>query len=259
MEDLRLDQPDTTVFNAPSNRNTNIWRYMDFTKFISLLNSGSLHLTRCDQFDDTIDEFVPPNEVNTDLERETLADRQSLSKTQTSTTSDTFRKLQKRYVFINCWHIHEGESIALWRRYTRTNEAIAIQTRFSKLREALPANYYIGQVNYVDSQAYKRCRNERLYPIMHKRKSFEHERELRVCYVDTYEFSQHMKNPEDYHLSDKTRLVETIPVDVQSLVETVRVAPGAPSWLVELVKDSLILFGYRLPVSQANTTDSLYP
>ena len=40
------------VFEKPENENTKIWRYLDFTKFVSLLDKSALFFTRADRLND---------------------------------------------------------------------------------------------------------------------------------------------------------------------------------------------------------------
>ena len=40
------------VFTAPTNENIKIWRYMDFTKFLSFIDKKTLFFTRVDQLED---------------------------------------------------------------------------------------------------------------------------------------------------------------------------------------------------------------
>ncbi len=45
-------------FNTPSD-DTKIWRYMDFTKFVNLLDTKSLFFVRSDKFDDPFEGLYP--------------------------------------------------------------------------------------------------------------------------------------------------------------------------------------------------------
>lgn len=40
------------IFSAPKDKNTKIWRYMDFTKFVALLTQSELFFASPEQFDD---------------------------------------------------------------------------------------------------------------------------------------------------------------------------------------------------------------
>ena len=43
---------DKPVFTTPANPGIKIWRYMDFTKFVSMLENGGLFFARADQLED---------------------------------------------------------------------------------------------------------------------------------------------------------------------------------------------------------------
>lgn len=45
-------------FDVPD-EHTTIWRYMDFTKFVSLLDKKTLYFTRSDKFDDKFEGATP--------------------------------------------------------------------------------------------------------------------------------------------------------------------------------------------------------
>lgn len=45
-------ETDHPCFLPPKDKNVKIWRYMDFTKFVSLLETESLFLSRVDKFED---------------------------------------------------------------------------------------------------------------------------------------------------------------------------------------------------------------
>jgi hypothetical protein len=256
----RFDDIDDTIFTPPADKNVLIWRYMDFTRFVSLLNSGSLYLTRCDQFDDHFEGSAEQPDTPRRLEniRRELMDKAAMTPDQLSAVlAGLWRKYQRQYVFINCWHMNNQESAAFWRQYGKVNYTIAIQTTYTKLKEALPDRFYVGEVNYVDHQTYMNDEKEGFFSIMCKRKSFAHERELRVCYVDSYEFQQDSKDPKVLFLEPNPRLFETVPVDLQTLIDSVRIAPDAPAWFVELTKDTILRFGYNLPVCQSRFNE--YP
>ncbi|AUD04446.1 hypothetical protein [Spirosoma pollinicola] len=251
----RFEEFDNKLFGPPSNEHVYVWRYMDFTRFVALLNSASLCLTRCDQFDDQYEGAVQNkgNQSRRGAYKNEITDKDSVSPEQLSAVlGSLWKKYQHQYVFINCWHMADYESAAMWRSYRKANATIAIQTTYAKLRNALPDSCHIGEVNYVDHQTYIKDEKEGFFSVMCKRKSFEHERELRICYVDSYEFQQDSKDSSQFLGEPNTRLQESVPVDLQVLIESVRVAPGEPTWLVELIKDTIIRFGYRLPVCQSN-------
>jgi hypothetical protein len=92
----------------------------------------------------------------------------------------SFQQWIRQWTFINCWHMNENESDAMWRIYARTSDAVAIQSTFARLQRVLSDRAFIGVVKYVDYDTEWMPEGNTLYPFVHKRKSFEHERELRA-------------------------------------------------------------------------------
>jgi hypothetical protein len=72
------------------------------------------------------------------------------------------------------------ESAAIWKFYARSNEAVAIQSTYDLLRSCVPANTYVGEVQYIDYETGYLAEDHVFRPYVHKRLFFEHERELRA-------------------------------------------------------------------------------
>jgi len=47
------------TFLQPESENIKVWRYLDFTKFLSLIDSSCLYFTRVDRFDDPFEGSRP--------------------------------------------------------------------------------------------------------------------------------------------------------------------------------------------------------
>ena len=45
------------TFIQPENEGIKVWRYMDFTKFVLLIDSRRLYFTRADKFDDPFEGY----------------------------------------------------------------------------------------------------------------------------------------------------------------------------------------------------------
>lgn len=236
------------VFNEPSDRNVKIWRYMDFTKYVALLDSGSLYFPRSDLLGD-------PFEGSTS--RANLAMRARVDGDVTSRVLEKIEKYiseqlrwSRQWTFINSWHMNEYESAAMWRLYAKSNEAISIQSTYDCLHNCLPSNVYVGEVEYIDYEAEWMPEDNTFWPFIHKRKSYEHERELRAVFQDgSPEFGQ--RNMET------GRLIE---VSIEDLVETVYVAPTAPSWFRNLVEAVTAKYGFaNVPIIRSSLdTDPVY-
>lgn len=61
--------PENWEFHDPPPSEAILWRYMDFTKFVSLLEKSALFFARADKLDDPFEGFIPTNNT-ADLEEE---------------------------------------------------------------------------------------------------------------------------------------------------------------------------------------------
>ena len=98
-----------------------------------------------------------------------------------------FTALKKTFLpsyLVNCWHMSDVESAAMWRLYATARNSVALLTRFHLLTYVLPETVYVGKLRYIDYTKDRIPEGNVFYPIMYKRKSFEHERELRVVKMD---------------------------------------------------------------------------
>ncbi|MDP4145725.1 MAG: hypothetical protein Q8936_14765 [Bacillota bacterium] len=229
------------VFNTPSNEEIKVWRYMDFTKFLNILERQSLFFTRSDRFEDKFEGSytrynvrMRPQVYNGQIPEEGLR--------QMSEASNRFR----RFTFVNCWHMNEHESAAMWRLYSQSNEAVAIQSTFARLRDSFNMtneDIYIGMVNYIDYEREWMPEGNLFYPFVHKRLSFEHEHEIRALYQyfptsgDGLDLSQDLY---DYGIN--------IEIDINVVIERIYVSPLAPRWFFELVQAIVQRYGLNKEV-----------
>jgi hypothetical protein len=127
--------------------------------------------------------------------------------------------------------MNEHESEAMWRLYAKSNEAVAVTSTYARLVEALPHDVFIGVVQYIDYEKDRLPEGNSFYPFMHKRKSFEHEREVRTIIQElpseNGSISVGKPNP------SCGQVVQITPGD---LIESVYVAPTASAWFRDLVE-----------------------
>src|SRR5207247_223935 len=96
-----------------------------------------------------------------------------------------FSQQARFWVLMNCWHMNEGESAAMWKLYTVTNESVCIQSTYRRLRDTLPEDQFaVSVVHYIDYESEWLPEGNLMYPYVHKRRSFAHERELRALHFD---------------------------------------------------------------------------
>lgn len=127
----------------PPPDDTVLWRYMDFTRFVSLLEKEALFFCRPDllgdPFEGSLSHVTPP------------AFPQDLREGPVSVRGFDLRQVV-RMARVSCWHMGEFESEAMWRLYARERDGIAIRTDFARFKDAFVGDQEISAsvVRYRD-------------------------------------------------------------------------------------------------------------
>ncbi len=232
---------DNDTFPAPPDE-TIVWRYLDLEKLLAILSSRKLHFTRLDQFKDPW-EGATPDAV--------IAEIKSIEPEHVAQGFLKSQEFLRQTGYVSCWHISEYESAALWDQYS-TSAGFAIKTTVLGLRESIrpPMHALIGAVDYINYDAPTqnfRFGNTLKFGFL-KRKSFEHERELRLLAwlipePDKDGFVDPSTNPPGIDLD----------ADLERLVQTVLLSPTANEWLLPHVKRLFEVFG--LPNVEVRQSD----
>jgi|PersoiStandDraft_1058852.scaffolds.fasta_scaffold29681_2 hypothetical protein len=238
---------DHAVFIAPTNKEVTIWRYLDLSKFVSMLATSSLFFARADCLGDPLEgsssrpSVANRPELIADFAKEhgAVGDIESESRRMAGIISQTQQEQLKR-TYVNCWHMNEHESAAMWRLYAKSDEAIAIKSRYSTLVRCIDEHCYVGQIVYLDYEVDPMPQGNALIPFVCKRMSFEHEHELRA--VTTLNSADGKAHPTGIQKS----------VDLNALIETVYVSPLSATWFKETVMDLTQKYGLQKQVLQSN-------
>lgn len=241
--------------------NPTLWRFLDFTKLVDLLDKRALFFCRSDRFEDPYEGSYPAKFL---LRQGEVARRYEEKHNYTPPHCvPEFRKKLREYVAINCWHMNEHESAAMWSLYLKSDEGVAIRTTRKRLEialkgahESLDADdiWLVGTVpvRYVDFQEDDPNLGD-IGAFSLKRKSFEHERELRAVLWRS-------KNRSIEGLEPLPSCGLLVPVDLSALVESIYVSPTAPSWFNDLVRSVINKYGLTCDVVQSSIygNDALY-
>lgn len=256
-------------YNCPAG-DTKIWRYMDLSKLMSLLESASLHFTRSDKFIDPY-EFTHPartieiwkaNIAKRSQEKISALDpslapellQQSMEKIQKEADLTlghmawSFRKWGRHY-YVNCWHMSPHESDAMWKLYLKSNEGIAVQSTVASLIDAVSENewtIYVGSVRYIDYEKDVIPWDNVHSFITHKRSSFEHEKELRAV----LHYGEIL--PGD---SSTAPMGIGAEVNITKLIQRIYVSPTAPSWFSDLIRAISRRYGIEAEVVTSTLFD----
>jgi hypothetical protein len=236
-------------FEEPEDPKAQIWRYLDLAKFLSLLEKSALYFCRVDLLGDPFEGSRPRGEdalwegilKQDDTKKEVLKyNKQMINES---------RRMIRRTMYANCWHLNDHESAAMWHVYSRDAASIALQSTFGRLRDCLHDSIHIGIVKYIDYETESVPFDNMFNYFLHKRKSFEHERELRAL-IWTMERST-VEGKAEWKVSSEQPGIE-VPVDLTQLVEQVVIAPEAPGWFFDLVVEVVKRYGFELEVRQSS-------
>jgi hypothetical protein len=229
------------VFLQPSDVDAKVWRYMDFTNYIWTLESSALYFSRIDLLGDPYEGTTTKASNDAIME---LMDWPAGSERQQKDWAEGNAKQRRdvrRGIFVNCWHMNDHESEALWQLYAKTEQAIAIQTTYRRLVDSLDETVIVGAVRYTDYDHAVFPVDNALWPAAHKRLSFKHENEIRALKVAVHDGDE--------------PLGHAVPVDLGKLVERVYVSPSRPSWYEKLAERLTLRLGYSFPIKKSRLSE----
>lgn len=232
---------------------TLVWRYIDFTQLISILERESLWFNRADLFDDPLEGSISRANVAT---RELRYEETDIPLPALETLSQAIRGHRKT-TYLNCWHLNSYESAAMWEQYSTNGQGIAIQTTVGDLIDALTdepgvfisggdipddANKInrlikFGRVRYIDYDRQLIPENNLYAPVFHKRLSFSHENEFRAAFSI---FGEKVEEQDGVgSIADSSLDVPPgmyIDIDIGKLIDTLYISPTSPEWFLEQVE-----------------------
>lgn len=233
---------------------TRLWRYMDFAKFVLLLDQRALYFARADVLGDAFEgasgiaERQPiwdayyleyfRNAVRTVPGQTEPVPEEHVEREAARLLSNIKAVVQheRRETFVSCWHANTGESEALWRLYCPPNTmGVAIETDAERLMAAIgdDAGVKLGRVQYVDFREKFAGFHDRIF---WKRKSLSHEAEVRAV-LKSHDAGERRGMP--------------LPIDLERLCIYIVPSPFAPEWFAALVESTLERFGVTVAVSRS--------
>ena len=237
---------------AESDLDTVVWRYLTFPKYISMLAYGAIWFSKLNILIDEYEGHMP-----TAVDAEMRASMQINKKAFPPELHGQFDDMNRRNVedgkeltVVSCWFLGENESEKMWAEYADSSEAVAIKSTIRLLSQNiyLPHRYSnIGKVKYVDLETHSMSpyeANQAQERALLKRKMFEHENEVRVTAMnirgahcvgmDGEAFK--VGEVEGPGMNNTGNAGLYIRANLQRLITSTVLAPGAETWLELLVK-----------------------
>lgn len=215
---------------------------MDFTQLVSMLEEGGLLFTRGDLLEDKFEGTM--SRPTYKFLKQHAQDPQEHA---------GLLRLTKAWSYVNCWHMSEHESAAMWKVYSTTKESVSIQSTYLRLRAALDNDIYIGEIKYIYYELDKIPPDNTFFSLMHKRRSFEYERELRAVWSALHRVADAgpaVASGYEFRPADDPAVWKK--VNFGQLIENVYVSPTAKPWFLALVKRVLNRYQLRVSVCQSD-------
>jgi hypothetical protein len=238
-----------------------VWRYIGVTQLLSILENDSLWFANISSFEDPYEGTVPEGKIEDEIQiisRELNISEETANKIHNMFTArpemwgydiksmDTMTaeifEIPVTY-YVNCWHLNSHESAAFWEQYIGTSHGVAISTTVQKLKSSIQTedDVVFGAVDYINFK--KESIPQGLLPmIYHKRKSFEHESEFRVC----------IEGNEDSNGN-------YVDINVGELIDELYLSPFSPGWYKDLIYKILKTYDVRCDLKTSDLySDSVY-
>jgi hypothetical protein len=247
------------LFKPPDDPNIYIWRYIDLPKYVSLLNDKALYFCRMDKLIDQFEGSLPRPNIIIRKAHPFFNRLGQSSDGRVETVGKSWERqvrIMRTHAFVNCWHMNNHESAAMWQLYCSNTQGIAIRSTYLALCESLrnyPSTVLVGVMNYIDydqdliqdPRSNSPALMSMLYPLMHKRLSYRHEAELRALVRWEPRFRGNSLKPL-WQKPKHTGMV--VPVDLNVLIESVFVAPNAEPWFHKVVDSISAKYGLSAPL-----------
>ena len=140
-----------------------LWRYMSFSKFMSLLTYQALWFSRLDILQDRYEGMIPRatkdriDEENQQWKRLFTSPRH---RAQVDKMTAHNENSGRRLLVVNCWFIGECESAHMWKEYGSSCDAVALKSTADRLCRSvlmIPDGHvsHIGRVKYVEHDSHE--------------------------------------------------------------------------------------------------------
>ena len=148
------------IFDCALDPGATLWRYFDLPKFLATLQQRALYFSRADLLGDPMEGSFTRARA---AEREALLANPPKGRTREGLEAvfnhnSRFDARTRLAVYVNCWHLGDHESMAMWQGYGGGAYGVAIRSTFGRLDAALAERFggshgkdiFLGRVRYLD-------------------------------------------------------------------------------------------------------------
>lgn len=211
-----------------------IFRYMNLSKFISMLRCQSLWFSSGNELAkkyDIFEGYYPIGVVNqSEMEKRKYLEKYSGWDTVIvnlgHSRARAQKELERKYVYINCWHANDIEYPFMWKLYSQGEIGIAIESTVQKLRDSLElsncGNSLITPVIYYDKEYDEGSMRFPINQFLYKRKYFEYEKEIRVLF-----YKMKIKQDDEKYLGDNDEKGWNVKTKLDNLITKIVISPDS--------------------------------
>jgi len=237
----------------PIDNGVKIWRYVDIPKLAAMLSSRSLYFCQVPLLGDPFEGSLVQAVKNGIESMKPIVVKQYPGFVRTDEQMCNSIMSSKTYSYASCWYASEEESAAMWDLYARGGFGVTVRSTLGRLVDSVASvaePVWIGKINYHNYATAQPPQNSLWTPMFQKRKSFEHEREIRALVMD-WDKMNTLRGTWSY----EPNLVpgRYVSADLSILLERVYVAPFAPQWYKDVIIKVVAALGFEwLPVTQSD-------
>lgn len=127
-EYVKIPREVNPACKLPDDLDVNVWRYMDFYKFESLLQQSALYLRRVDLLEDEFEGTYP---------REQLASQdgwfKSIGHEKLVEMERQNRGRVRKQIYVNCWCVGKIDLDLMWKAYIKKHPGLAVKCKYYDL------------------------------------------------------------------------------------------------------------------------------
>jgi hypothetical protein len=235
---IRIKLHKNLPFTRKPPKDTKIWHYMDFSKYISLLENKKLYFSVIEKLEDKLEGV--PTKADSEGQKSFCSYWETIGKEWADTYIDIQisaakdRRLLKKLVYVKCLRMDEHESPWAWKEYVKSGKGVAIQTTYGQLIESFKDCKQTVNVEVIDYSEDTAKPNEHfIRPFLHKDPvQFKKENELRAVFSKIP--IEHPEIPP--YLMESNACGELVSVNMDKLMQKIIVHPETGDMFFDLVK-----------------------
>jgi hypothetical protein len=233
-----------------------IVKYVDITKFVSLLQRKSLFFCRLDKLEDQLEgttgtanfeSLVMGKRLLRDSGFYTIPMPEEKINASVKKSYDN-EKTRKSAFCVNCWNIkRDNESAALWKIYSDFNKGIMITSSIDRLIRSFlktKEEIWLSEIKYIDHAKEVMAYGSILDPIIHKHKAYGYEEEVRMIHQKGSGKGGWFNDWSNEEVEEGVYLK----VDINELMDSITISPYSPKWFFTLIKGVMKKYGLKTPI-----------